>query len=302
MSLILRRPNLVGWSKYLEECVDVLEDDPSALQTDKHLCQLVKIQNICEKIQLYVSMDENINNSGIQDPKIVSTMALLEAEINSWTSTMPTELWTRDLRLSEHVARLYLHEIALHCDHYAEDFRLPVTEASLASYKVNFELLSPVQISALETCVKAAHGILDTVLDYDVQMVQTLPILCYFGQCVYALVVIIKMHLTTQQSDAELAKLMRPQDFKVGRYLKSLTDLFVSVAKGKYFKVHPKILQILFALREWFEKLSEEEVSEPTRTRLSPSCHDKWGQVQRGGAQFGTEGGEICYEQPHVVS
>ena len=302
MSLALRRPNLVRWSGYLQECVNMLEYDPSTLPSDTYLCHLIKIQYICEKIQSFFSVIESDDNSGIRDPKIVSTMALLEAEVNNWRSMIPTELWTNYLRLSEHVARLYLHEIALHRDHYAEDFRLPVTEGNLASYKINFELLSPEQISALETCVKSAHGILDTILDFDVQMVRTVPILCYFGHCVYALVLIIKMHLTTQQPGAELAKLMKLRDFKVSHYLKSLTGLFASAAKGKYFTVHPKILQILFALCEWFEKLGEEELHEPTRTRVTPFCQDKGGQVHMSAVKFGMKDGEIRNGRPHIVS
>lgn len=239
----------------MKECIEVLESHPDAVQSDKLFCQHVKIQHICEDIGLQFLMDDNTANISITDPKVSYALNVLEAQLKNWKESIPADCRDPGLQFFEHVTSLYLHEIALHFNHNIEDFRLPFTEESLKSVSNTSDTLTQNQMAALEACLKAAHGILDTMLGYEVQTVKSLPILLFFVRCIYALVILIKMHVAVCTPNSELGKMMKPEDLRVEHYVDSLIALFSTVTKDvEDLRPHPKILRILSLLREWFGK------------------------------------------------
>lgn len=157
-SMVLRRPNLVRWTNYMKECIEVLETHPDAFASDKLFCQHIKIQHICEDIGLQFLMDDNTANISITDPKVTYALNVLETQLKNWKESIPPECRTTELVFFEHVTSLYLHEIALHFNHNVEDFRMPFTEESLKSVNNTSDTLTTNQIAALEACLKAAHG------------------------------------------------------------------------------------------------------------------------------------------------
>jgi hypothetical protein len=241
----------------MKECIEVLESHPDAFASDKVFCQYVKIQHICEEIGLQFLMDDNTANISITDPKVTYALNVLETKLKEWKESIPKEIRSPGLTFFEHVTSLYLHEIALHFNHNVEDFRMPFTEESLKMVNNTSETLSQNQIAALEACLKAAHGILDTILSFEIWIVKTLPMLIYFVRCVYAIVILIKMHVAVCTPNSELGKMMKPEDLRVDYYMDRLITMFSFVAKEEEFKPHPKILRILNVLRDWFGKHKE---------------------------------------------
>ena len=256
--MVLRRPNLVRWTNYMKECIEVLESHPDAYPTDKLFCQHVKIQHICEDIGLQFLMDDNTATISITDPKVTYALNVLENQLKAWKERVPEDCRGPGLQFFEHVTALYLHEIALHFNHNIEDFRLPFTEESLKSVNNTQDTLTQNQMAALEACLRAAHGILDTMLSYDKDTIKSLPMLIFFVRCVYAIVILIKMHVAVCTPNSELGKMMKPEDLKVDYYIDSLLELFSHVSNhGDDFRPHPKILRILTVMKDWFGKHKE---------------------------------------------
>ena len=255
----------------MKECIEVLETHPDAFSSDKVFCQHIKIQHICEEIGLQFLMDDNTANISITDPKVTYALNILENQLKTWKESIPPEYRTTELVFFEHVTALYLHEIALHFNHNVEDFRMPFTEESLKSVNNTSDTLTQNQIAALEACFKAAHGILDTMLGFDISIVKTLPMLIFFVRCVYALVILIKMHVAVCTPNSELGKMMKPDDLRVEYYVDSLIALFSYVTKEEEFRPHPKILRILKVLRDWFCK-HKENVEAQQRGEQPPSA------------------------------
>jgi hypothetical protein len=267
-SMVLRRPNLVRWTNYMKECIEVLESHPDAFPSDTLFCQHVKIQHICEDIGLQFLMDDSTATISITDPKVTYALNVLESQLKAWKENVPPECRGKGLEFFEHVADLYLHEIALHFNHNVEDFRLPFTEESLKSVNNTTDTLTQNQMAALESCLRAAHGILDTMLSWDVETIKSLPMLLFFVRAIYALVILIKMHVAVCTPNSELGKMMRPEDLKVEYYIDSLIALFGYQTKQQQpsppqpspgtkqlsalDKPHPKVLRILGVLKEWF--------------------------------------------------
>ncbi|CAK4034356.1 hypothetical protein DOTSEDRAFT_169698 [Lecanosticta acicola] len=257
-SMVLRRPNLLRWTNYMKECIDVLETSSDALPSDKLFCQYIRVQHICENIGLQFLMDDNTATVSITDPKVTYALNVLENDLKTWADGIPPECKDHPaLKFFEHVANLYLHEIALHFNHNIEDFRLPFTEESLKSVNNSSETLTQHQMAALEACRKSAHGILDTFLSMEVETVKALPMLIYFVRCTYALVILIKMHVAITTPGSEISKIMSVRDVRVDFYVDGLISMFGHVANEQEFRPHPKILRILSVLRNWFGKHKE---------------------------------------------
>jgi len=286
--MVLRRPNLVRWTNYMKESIEVLETHPDAFPSDKLFCQHVKIQHICEDIGLQFLMDDNTATISITDPKVSYALNVLEAQLKNWKENIPAEYrGDPGLRYFEHVTSLYLHEIALHFNHNIEDFRLPFTEESLKSVNNTSDTLTQNQMAALEACLSASHGILDTMLLFSVETVKSLPMLIFFVRCVYAIVILTKMHVAVCTPNSELGKMMKPEDLRVEYYMDALFGLFERVAQQNDAVAGrmPKILKILGVLREWFNKHKEGMGSAP-QSRAEPMPAQQQG---RDGGQYGQQ-------------
>lgn len=242
----------------MKESIEVLESSPDAFPSDRFFVQHVKIQHICEEIGLQFLMDDSSANISISDPKVSYALNVLEKQLKDWDDQVPANLRSPGLTFFSHVTSLYLHEIALHFNHNVDDFRLPFTEESLRSVNNATDTLTANQMSALDACLKAAHGILDTILSFEVDFAKTLPMLLYFVRCVYAIVILIKMHVAVSIPGSEVGKLMKPEDLRVDYYLNGLIGLFREVAnRDGADRRNPKVLRILGVLKEWFDKHKE---------------------------------------------
>lgn len=269
----------------MKECIEVLETHPDAYPSDKIFCQHVKIQHICEDIGLQFLMDDNTATISITDPKVTYALNVLENQLKNWKEDVPAECRGPILTFFEHTTSLYLHEIALHFNHNIEDFRLPFTEESLKSVNNTSDTLTQNQMAALEACLKAAHGILDTMLAFELQSIKSLPMLLFFVRCVYAIVILIKMHVAVCTPNSELGKMMKPDDLRVDYYLDGLIGLFGFVAKDtEDFRPHPKILRILGVLKEWFNKHKDNVTAMARGDVVAPSSNSE--QQQKNNGQF----------------
>ena len=91
-SMGLRRPNLVRWTHFMAECIDVLEQSPDAAPSDKTLCQLVRSQHIAEEIGTQFSMDDPVANVSIADAKVQHALKGFERDLEKWSSQIPPEI------------------------------------------------------------------------------------------------------------------------------------------------------------------------------------------------------------------
>lgn len=276
--MVLRRPNLIQWTNYMKESIEVLETSPDAYASDRFFVQHVKVQHICEEIGLQFLMDDSTATISISDPKVSYALKVLENQLKDWNDQIPADIRSSGLDFFYHVTSLYLHEIALHFNHNIDDFRLPFTEESLKSVSSTADTMTANQMSALEACLKAAHGILNILLGYPPDIIKTLPILLYFVRCVYAIVILIKMHVAITSPGSELGKMMKPEDLRVDEYLDGLIKMFGFTGKQDDGQTpHPKIRRILGVLKDWFGK-HKESVRKPSSGQQANNTSAEQGQ------------------------
>lgn len=123
----------------MQECIDVLENSPEAIPSDRLLTQYVRIQyvsdgtwaanqlltidcrKICEEISVAFFMDDaSATTISITDPKVSYTLDIYEQKLKDWEAKLPIELsqpsmsqLKQQLMFFRDVTELYLHEIAM---------------------------------------------------------------------------------------------------------------------------------------------------------------------------------------------
>lgn len=240
----------------MKECIEVLETSPEACDSDKLLCQHIRIQHICEEIGLQFLMDDSTAQVSINDPKVTYALNVLEDQLRTWKQDIPPHLMDSGLVFFEHVTSLYLHEIALHFNHNIDDFRVPFTEESLKNVNSSSDALTQNQVVAIDACLKAAHGILSTMIQFTLDELLAIPMLVFFVRCMYAIVILIKMHVAITTPCSELGKLMKPEDLKIEFFLNALINMFSNVALCRDSRPE-KITRILTVLIDWFRRHKE---------------------------------------------
>jgi hypothetical protein len=178
ITMVLRRPILLRWTKYMEESVQILETSPEAFPSDKILCEHVKMAHIGENISVQFCMDDPSVEVAISEPKVVYALKIFENELQQLKAEHAEKYQEVDpaIRLAQHVTNLYLHEIALHHSQSTTDFQPPFPQEDFTG-AAQKEPVGPAHIGALGECLVATHGILDTILGVPLDTLLTLPVI-----------------------------------------------------------------------------------------------------------------------------
>ncbi|KAH6709383.1 hypothetical protein DL95DRAFT_355382 [Leptodontidium sp. 2 PMI_412] len=259
-SMGLRRPNLIRWTPFMAECIDVLETSPDALPSDKSFCQWIRSQHIAEDIGTQFSMDDPGATVSISDPKVQYALKGFEIELEKWVSQIPPEANSPGLQMTEHVVNLYMHEVAMHVDHNVEEFKPPFTDALLRDASANGEqmTLTGFHIAALSMCLKSIDGIFGNFLQFDVDVIRCLPV-ASFVRVAYAVVILIKMYFAAATPGSHFGKVIDKDNMKVEQYLDGLVDLFRKSAKDEKSRPSAKFLMVLLMLKTWFHRQREDK-------------------------------------------
>lgn len=273
-SMGLRRPNLIRWTSFMADCIDVLENSPEAAPSDKSLCQWVRSQHIAEEIGTQFSMDDPVANISISDSKVQYALKGFENDLEKWKAGIPEDVKSRKfhyeyshvmnssnnnlatLRMTEHVVNLYMHEVAMHVDHNVDEFKPPFSEDSLRGIGHKSEPLTPSHVNALSVCLTSIDGIFDTFLKLDPETVRCLPV-AHFVRVAYAVVVLIKMYFAAATPNSELGKVIDKDNMKVEQYLDGLVDIFRAAAAEEKSRPASKFLMVLTMLKTWFHRQRE---------------------------------------------
>ncbi|EUC35393.1 hypothetical protein COCCADRAFT_35123 [Bipolaris zeicola 26-R-13] len=255
ITMVLRRPILLRWTNYMAESVRILETSPEALPSDKLLCQQVKLAHIGEKISVEFRMDDASVEVAISDPKVIYALKIFENELsglkeenNNLGDVDPT------LRLGEHVTDLYLHEIALHQNQGSADLQPPYTSDAISSPPASGAKkdapVGPAHIGALGDCLKATHGILDTMLGIELDTLLTLPVI-FCVRAIYAIVCLMKMWVSVTSS-GEVGSIIKKEDLQIEAYTEQLVSMFNAIVSRDSQSPHGKFYFVAKRLQERF--------------------------------------------------
>lgn len=86
---------LVRWSPYMDESLDILQNSPDALPSDRYLTHWLKLTHIGEEVNFQFSMDDPVTNLSLQDPKVQYALKGFEKQIDQWRREVPSEFYSR---------------------------------------------------------------------------------------------------------------------------------------------------------------------------------------------------------------
>ncbi|CAN9135900.1 hypothetical protein CUC08_Gglean003025 [Alternaria sp. MG1] len=260
ITMVLRRPILLRWTNYMAESVRILETSPEALPSDRLLCQQVKMAHIGEKISVEFCMDDPSVEVAISDPKVIYALKIFENELNSLREENAS-LGDVDptLRLAEHVTNLYLHEIALHQNQGSADLQPPYTTDALSPSVIIAAKkdgpVGPAHIGALGDCLTATHGILDTILSIELDILLTLPVI-FCVRAIYAIVCLMKMWVSVTSS-GEVGSIIKKEDLEIEAYTEQLVSMFNAIVSRDAQSPHGKFYFVAKRLQERFAHIKE---------------------------------------------
>ena len=93
VSMNLRRPNLIRWNNYMDECIEVLETSDAALPSDRRLCQHVRLQQINEDIGQQFSMDDPSAAVSLLDHRVQYAIKAFENRLQDWNKAVLQKDW-----------------------------------------------------------------------------------------------------------------------------------------------------------------------------------------------------------------
>ena len=157
------------------------------------------------------------------------------------------------LEISYHVNNVNLHEIALHADYDADEFRPPF---SLEATRPSSKRLGPPYVSAIMVCISSSQRVIEIFLGMSIEAVRACPRLLWIRLC-YAVVILMKLSISASTPSSELGKIIGPGDCKVLYYSERVIaymDKIASAASQKKDDISFRFLHVLTSLNFWFQK------------------------------------------------
>ncbi|PNY24039.1 Transcriptional regulator WAR1, partial [Tolypocladium capitatum] len=249
-SMSLHRPNLIRWTPFMTECLELLESSPDAAPTDKYFCHLVWTHRMGEEIGVQFSMDDPGATVDVLDARTQYALRALERDLEKYRDAVPRELMQPTLTMSFNLLSLYMHELVLLSDTRSDHFRPPFNAEMIEDGMAGSEPLSAAHTNALSTCLTAIDGIFGTFLAMDVSSIRCLPIF-NFVRIAYAVVVLMKLYFSATSPKSELGRVVR-DNVHVEHYLDALLDKLRTTAAEDRCRPAAKFIVVLAMLRSWF--------------------------------------------------
>lgn len=74
------------------DCIESLESSPDAFESDKLLCQWVRVQHIAEDVGVRLSMDDPCASITLSDKQVRCALKEFEKQLEDWYAQLPKEL------------------------------------------------------------------------------------------------------------------------------------------------------------------------------------------------------------------
>ncbi|TVY82902.1 Transcriptional regulator WAR1 [Lachnellula suecica] len=279
VSMSMRRPNMLRSNSWLMECVEYVAANANPSYLDNCLVAWVRLLQITEEICTSFSFDDPGNMANLAETRIQIILSSFEKKLLAWKNESESagsvngrhflffawpELTRPDaLMLTYYHTQIYLHEIAMHDDHAAEDFQPPYKLDKVVSIQPEIEASSS-YIDAIAISISSAHALLNILLSMHVDALRALPVF-NFVRMAYAIVVLTKLHISSKTPASQLGAVIDPRIVRLAHYLEALIQK-LGVAVGPMECRAPfTFLGLLMRLQIWY-KSQENDVHfrEPT--------------------------------------
>lgn len=279
ISLILRRPKMMGWTSdmdvYLAE-LQKAEVSPS----DAFFCELVRTEQLCHTVDEQLLLSDGHRSASARDPVTIRTAQDFQSRIAGWNSCNLNHLQQALVDFGRFAASLYAHEPAMHVNHNVDEFEAPFASKSLKTCTFISEKIDTPQFLMLRGIVTASHGLLNCFLGLPLVDMLTLSPHIYGGRVIYSLILLCKLYTAITISTRDVTNFILVDDLHLEEYLERL----VIVAKDLLIRDERNALSrsflIVEQLRNWYHgnrygTSSMNTTCAPSSSGRSSDCQDR---------------------------
>ena len=98
-SMALHRPNLIRWTPFMDESLQLLQSSPDAAPTDAYFCHIVWAHHLSEEVGVQFSLDDPTTDINMSDPRTQYILRGLEQELKQYKEKVPQDLLQRKLKI-----------------------------------------------------------------------------------------------------------------------------------------------------------------------------------------------------------
>ncbi|KAL1655483.1 hypothetical protein SLS61_001947 [Didymella pomorum] len=286
-SMRLKRPNILLFNSWMEECLNMLEKSP--LQADQRTLAWLKLQRIADEANTAFGFDDASTSFSLSELRMQMILRIFERRMHDWKKSVPRDVLTLSLTMEYHQNMLSMWEFGMDGGRYdVTEFRnRHLTLPALDDDSVQPESLlsrSALQINATTKCIIEAHAILECFIGITTDTLQKAPNLL-FVRAIYALVVLMKADYAVG-TDPEMGEILDSQSLKVDFYLQTvLTKSSDAIGNQKCrmpshwtFVLEQKLISWREEYLEWRRegrhlkrrKVQDDSTANTSRTRSPP--------------------------------
>ncbi|CAI7596632.1 unnamed protein product [Penicillium glandicola] len=245
MSAALRRVHLVTWQPYMDESLDILENHPDALPSDKKLKWWVKLGLIMEDVGHHLCVEDAGSIITFADSKACYNIKIFEDRLAQWREEIPRDFYTGPMVHTERVLNLFVHESAMSVDYNSGN------NSSLQDDLHNSSIAAV--IDALTSAIRSIHESLDIICTIEVDRLISLPTTS-LARTSYPMVSLIKIYSLFMSPDSRIGQILNVQSLKLDYYLDKVIAHYRTAAARDGGRAAAKFGNIMVLLRNWFIK------------------------------------------------
>ncbi|KAJ5636621.1 uncharacterized protein N7484_009934 [Penicillium longicatenatum] len=264
-----RRPNLLQFNNWMEECVFMLKNSPH--QTDQRLAVWFELQRITDESLSSFGLDDTSSLSTLTESRVQAVLRWFDKQMEVWRKNTPNKMLTVPMILEYRSTILAMYELSVGAGYRdpdavkRRDFTLPNLEEDGNSQRV-----TPMSVTRIDITVKwmnAAHELLDALLTCSAETMRRFPNLMY-TRFTMAMTSLLKIHFSVRTS--ALGEVITPETVNVSYYLDAMSNKLGEASGGGKYKIPTRWYHVIAVKsRDWYERLEKRySGSSPDRTRV----------------------------------
>ncbi|OJJ31406.1 hypothetical protein ASPWEDRAFT_54594 [Aspergillus wentii DTO 134E9] len=229
-SMSLHAPNVMRWTRTMDECLEALETSTAAYPSDKVLCQHIRLQHITEEFALQLSLEDSSAPMPTRAIQTQVTHRAFKRQLADWRTNMQDGVWN----------------VAM-CTPYSNispDID-PVSEEQALHGIRNH---GPVFSEFLET----VDNIFRVFTSLDMSAIRAFPAM-HLLRMIYTVIILVKLHFAAVKMGSEEAQ-QQLDRASVARRLDCIIQMFAGW--GTLWPA-TKLTTAFFKIRAWFEKCED---------------------------------------------
>ncbi|KAF3394628.1 Transcriptional regulator WAR1 [Penicillium rolfsii] len=252
-----RRPNLLQFNDWMNECVQQLERSPH--RTDQHLAVWFELQRITDEAMSSFGLDDTSASSPLTESRVQAVLRWFDKRMERWRKSTPTDMLTVPMILEYRSAVLAMYELGVGEGYRDPDsirkryYTLPTLDED--GNRPLGPQMSAIRIDINVKWMNAAHELLDAVLTCSVDTMRRLPNLTYtrFGMAMTSL---LKIHFSVRTG--ALGEVVTPETVNVGYYLDAMASKLGEASGGGKYKIPSRWYHVVAVKgRDWHDRLEK---------------------------------------------